>query len=47
MDYQDAADEVCSVRGVNWAPDSCDEDEEPMADARGKESIAMADARGK
>ena len=41
MDRQDAIDEVMYVSGVNWAPYSSDKDEEPMADARGKESLDM------
>jgi hypothetical protein len=33
MDHHDAIDEVQYVRGVNWAPDSTDEDEDPMAES--------------
>jgi len=33
MDRQDDDDEIHYVRGVNWAPDSTDEDENPMADS--------------
>jgi len=33
MDRQDDDEEVQYVRGVNWAPDSTDEDEDPMADS--------------
>ena len=33
MDRQDDDDEIHYVRGVNWAPDSTDEDEDPMADS--------------
>nr|TKW16466.1 hypothetical protein SEVIR_5G301333v2 [Setaria viridis] len=33
MDHQDNDDEIHYVRGVNWALDSTDEDEDPMADS--------------